>query len=272
MIETLRRLYRSRALVWVLARRELKARYRGSVLGFLWSLINPLLLLAIYSAVFTLVFVQRAAGLHPYALFLFGGVLAWNFFAASLLDASQTFRNNGPLLRKVIVSPEIFPGVSVLAQSFHLALALPVLFAATAVSVAAFSGRIGWTAVQIVPVLLLLAAAALGGALFVSAVSVHFQDLRDLLQSFLTFWFFATPIIYPYFLFEDPANPGIWQARLLKLNPFTHLAITYQEILFFDGPVGHFPWLLLLGAISIVFFFFGYFVFDRLRDTFAEEV
>ena len=64
----------------------------------------------------------------------------------------------------------------------------------------------------------------------------------------------------------------MWQAQLLKLNPFTHLAISYQEILFFEGPVGHLKLLLLLGAISIVFFLFGYFVFDRLRDTFAEEV
>src|SRR5580765_1674072 len=127
MFATAREIHKFRGLLFTLVGRELKARYRGSVLGFFWSLINPLLLLAIYSAVFTLVFVQRAEGLHPYALFLFGGVLAWNFFAASLLDASQTFRNNGPLLRKVIVSPEIFPGVSVLAQSFHLVLALPVL-------------------------------------------------------------------------------------------------------------------------------------------------
>jgi ABC-type polysaccharide/polyol phosphate export permease len=64
----------------------------------------------------------------------------------------------------------------------------------------------------------------------------------------------------------------VWQGQLLKFNPFTHLAITYQEILFFSGPVGHLKWLLVLGAISIVFFLFGYFVFDRLRDTFAEEV
>jgi ABC-type Na+ efflux pump permease subunit len=112
----------------------------------------------------------------------------------------------------------------------------------------------------------------LGFALILSALTVHFRDIRDILSNLLTFWFFATPIIYPYFLFEDPANPGLWQAKLLKLNPFTHLAISYQEILFFNGPVGHLRWLLMLGAISIVFFLFGYFVFDRLRDTFAEEV
>lgn len=264
MIETLRRLYRSRALVWVLARRELKARYRGSVLGFFWSLINPLLLLAIYSAVFTLVFVQRAEGLHPYPLFLFGGVLAWNFFAASLLDASQTFRDNGPLLRKVIVSPEIFPGVSVLAQSFHLVLALPVLFAATAVSVAAFSGRIGWTALQIVPVLLLLAAAALGGALFVSAVSVHFQDLRDLLQSFLTFWFFATPIIYSLDAIPPRLRPWV------RANPATSFFVGVHDALFHDRWIGPRDWaaMIVAAAASLLL---GAWTFSRLRESIAEE-
>jgi hypothetical protein len=69
-----------------------------------------------------------------------------------------------------------------------------------------------------------------------------------------------------------PPETVMWQATALKLNPFTHLAITYQEILFFAGPVGHLKWLLVLGAISVVFFLFGYWVFDRLRDTFAEEV
>ena len=97
---------------------------------------------------------------------------------------------------------------------------------------------------------------------------MHFRDIRDILSNLLTFWFFATPIIYPWFLFET----ATWQARLLNLNPFTHLAISYQEILFFPGPVGHWKLLMLLGAISVVFFLFGYFVFDRLRDTFAEEV
>ena len=102
---------------------------------------------------------------------------------------------------------------------------------------------------------------------------MHFRDIRDILSNLLTFWFFSTPIIYPYFIFQDPkTGHEMWQGTLLKFNPFTHLAISYQEILFFNGPVGHWKLLLLLGAISVVFFLFGYFVFDRLRDTFAEEV
>jgi len=264
MTETLRRLFRARALVWVLARRELKARYRGSALGFLWSLVNPLLLLAIYSVVFTVVFAPRAGNVRPYALFLFGGVLAWIFVSSSLLDAAQTFRANGPLLRKVIVAPEIFPGVSFVSQGFHFLLALPVLLAATAVSVLAFSGRFGWTAVQIVPVLLLLGAAVLGGALFVSAASVHFQDLRDLLQSVLTFWFFATPIIYP--LDAIPARLRPW----VRANPATAFFDGIHDAFFADRWIPGGDWAAMAAAAALSLAIGGA-TFARLRESIAEE-
>ncbi|MEK6630479.1 MAG: hypothetical protein AABY89_07075, partial [Acidobacteriota bacterium] len=96
--------------------------------------------------------------------------------------------------------------------------------------------------------------------------TVHFRDFKDILSNLVTFWFFATPIIYPMW-----AAPGTGQ-NLLNLNPFTHLAISYQEILFYPGDFGHWKWLLALGSASIGLFLVGYFVFDRLRDTFAEEV
>ena len=97
---------------------------------------------------------------------------------------------------------------------------------------------------------------------------MHFRDIQDILSNLLTFWFFATPIIYPYHLRRTAAR----RDEFLNLNPFTHLAISYQEILFFQGRSGTGSGCSLLGAISVVFFLFGYFVFDRLRDTFAEEV
>ena len=95
---------------------------------------------------------------------------------------------------------------------------------------------------------------------------MHFRDVKDLLGNLIQFWFFATPIIYPM---SVPPEDYRW---LLNFNPFTHLAISYQEVLFFPGPYGHWKWLLALGAGSILVFFAGYFVFDRLRDSFAEEV
>ena len=106
----------------------------------------------------------------------------------------------------------------------------------------------------------------LGLALIVSALTVHFRDIKDILANLLLFWFFATPIIYPMSLAPGTAK------RLLDLNPFTHLAVSYQEILFYPGPFGHWKWLLALLAMSCALFLFGYFLFDRLRDSFAEEV
>jgi lipopolysaccharide transport system permease protein len=105
-----------------------------------------------------------------------------------------------------------------------------------------------------------------GLALVLAALTVHFRDIRDILSNVLTFWFFATPIIYQM---KDAPKDQRW---ILNLNPFTHLAISYQEILFYPGAFGHWKWLLLTGAGSLVLFFAGYFLFDRLRDSFAEEV
>jgi ABC-type polysaccharide/polyol phosphate export permease len=95
---------------------------------------------------------------------------------------------------------------------------------------------------------------------------VHFRDIKDILSNVLTLWFFATPIIYPY-LFA----PAIAK-RFLNWNPMAHIVISYQEILFFPGPFGHWKWLLALAVASIGLFLAGYWIFDRLRDSFAEEV
>ena len=103
-------------------------------------------------------------------------------------------------------------------------------------------------------------------ALLLAALTVHFRDIRDILANVLTLWFFATPIIYPWF--QESVRDF---KPYFNLNPFTHLAIAYQEILFF-GQIGHWRWLLALGAASVVLFLACYWVFDRLRDSFAEAV
>jgi len=106
----------------------------------------------------------------------------------------------------------------------------------------------------------------LGLGFILSALAVHFRDIRDLLSNMLMLWFFATPIIYSW----RQENVQRYKS-LFDLNPFTHLAISYQEILFF-GPVGHWKWLIALGVTSIGLFLAGYWLFDRLRDSFAEAV
>jgi ABC-type polysaccharide/polyol phosphate export permease len=263
MTETLSRLYRARALAWTLARRELRARYRGSLLGFFWSILNPLLLLATYSIVFTAIFSPRS-DVRPYPLFLFGGVLAWSFLSSSLLDSAETFRNNGPLLRKAIVAPEVFPGVSVLSQAFHYLWALPVLAVATAAGDLTGSVRIGWAVLQFVPVMLLLGAAVLGAAFMMSAASVRFQDLRNLLQSALTLWFFASPVIYA----TDGVPPRL--RSWIRLNPATPYFDAIHDSIFFSRWIPPARWAEML-AVALVSLALGASVFSSLRDSIAEE-
>jgi lipopolysaccharide transport system permease protein len=271
MLHNLVRLARYRGLIQSLVARELKARYRGSVLGFFWSFINPLLLLLVYSFVFT--FVMPAAHdprVEPYALFMFCGILPWTWFSSSLNESAGVLISGGNLIKKVLFPAEILPIVTVLANMIHFFFGLVIL----AGFLVWYQRPLNLSELAIFPLAVAIQLVlTLGFALLLSALTVHFRDIRDILSNLLTFWFFSTPIIYPYFIFTDP-NTGqeLWQAQLLKLNPFTHLAITYQEILFFNGPVGHLLWLLVLGALSIAFFLFGYWIFDRLRDTFAEEV
>jgi ABC-type polysaccharide/polyol phosphate export permease len=107
---------------------------------------------------------------------------------------------------------------------------------------------------------------SVGFALILSALTVHFRDIKDILVNVMTLWFFATPIIYRW------DNPPPQIRRFLNLNPFSHIAISYQEILYFTGPFGNARWILALGIGSVLLFLFGYFLFDRLRDSFAEEV
>jgi ABC-type polysaccharide/polyol phosphate export permease len=277
MWANLAQLPRYRGLIQSLVARELKARYRGSVLGMFWSFGNPLLLLLVYSTVFNY-FVAARADVQPYALFLCCGLLPWTWFTSSLNESTNSLIAGGNLIKKVLFPAEILPIVSVLANMVQFLLALPILagfllyYANTPIAgpdgvageprVALHLAELVWLPVVVLVQLVLTT----GLALFLSALTVHFRDIRDILSNVLTFWFFATPIIYPWFAVK---HLKVW----LDLNPFTHLAVSYQEILFNpENAFGHLWWLLALGAASIVVFFAGYWLFDRLRDSFAEVV
>ncbi len=265
MLENLRSLIRYRGLIQTLVTRELKARYRGSVLGFFWSFINPLLLLLVYTFVFTVVLpgFRDDPTTQPYALFMFCGLLPWFWFSSSLLEASSALVVHGNLIKKVLFPAEILPIVAVVANMFHFLFALPILalfllFYARPVQIV----ELVWFPVIMLIQLIL----SLGLGFMLSALTVHFRDLRDILNNLLTLWFFSTPIIYP--MTKIPS----WGKFFMDFNPFAHLAISYQEILFYDGPFGHWKWLLAVGVFSVVVFLLGYALFDRLRDSFAEEV
>ena len=264
MWSNLQQLPRYRGLIQTLVARELKARYRGSVLGFVWSFINPLLLLTIYSIVFT-AFLPASKDLPtPYPLFMFCGILPWTWFAASLTEASGSLISGGNLIRKVLFPAEVLPIVTVFSNLVHFLLGLPILI----LFLIAYGHypvplHLLWFPVVVVVQLVL----TIGLGLILASLTVHFRDIRDILQNVLTLWFFATPIIYPWF------QAGIKEhKRLFDLNPFTHLAIAYQEIFFFQDGFGAWKGLGADAILAVVVFLAGYWLFDRLRDSFAEVV
>jgi lipopolysaccharide transport system permease protein len=263
LLHNLTNLIRYRGLIQSLVARDLKARYRGSALGFFWTFVNPLLLLLVYSFVFTTVMPNNVQGVQPYALFMFCGILPWTWFSSSLSEASGSLIAGGNLIKKVLFPAEILPIVSVLANLVNYLLGLLILIPCLIYYHRLhMSLNLLWFPVTIIVQLVFTTALALA----LAALTVHFRDIRDLLANVLMLWFFATPIIYPWF--QDNVRRF---KPLFDANPFTHLAISYQEILFY-GPVGHWKWLLLLGATSVALFVAGFWLFDRLRDSFAEAV
>lgn len=262
MWENLARLFRYRGLIQSLVSRELKARYRGSVLGFFWSFVNPLLLLAVYSFVFSTIMKNDEPRTQPYAVFMFCGLLPWTWFSASMLEASNSLISGGNLIKKVLFPAEVLPIVSVLSNMVHFLFGLPILFGFMVFNhhLPSYPGVLWFPVIVLIQLVFTVAC-----VLILSALTVHFRDLRDLLANVMTLWFFATPIIYPYFLKSVETYIGYF-----KWNPMYHVIVAYQESLFF--PVfGHFK-VLGLGALSLVFFIAAYWVFDRLRDSFAEVV
>jgi ABC-type polysaccharide/polyol phosphate export permease len=258
-------LLRFRGLVATLTARELKARYRGSVLGFLWSLANPLLLLAVYSFVFGFVF-RRPVGSagEPYALFLIAGLFPWIWASASLLEGAMSLTANAGLLRKAVFPAEVLPAVAVAANLAHFALALPILGAALV------AGRLyghpvgGWSALLLPAVVLLQLPMLTGLALGLAALNVHFKDVRDILGHLLTLLFFLTPVLYPL------AAVALRPLRLLvRANPFTPFTLAYQELLF-HGSLPEATLWLQMAAVSLVGWVVGSWLFDRLRDTLVE--
>lgn len=257
-------LYRYRQLIVALTARDLKARYRGSILGFFWSLANPLLLLGVYTLVFTIFFPQQVVRNYP--LFLFAGILPWTFFSAAVLESTTSISGNAGLIKKVMFPAEALPLVVVLSHLVHFALALPILFAAMIAYAALGLTTIPVTAL-LVPFLMILQTIFTAGVVMcVASAAVLLRDLRDIIANLMQLGFFITPIIY----LIDNIPSRILRA-LLRLNPMTPFVVSYQDVLFW----GHLPGLadtLLMVAYALAAMLAGFFVFDRLRDTLAEAI
>jgi lipopolysaccharide transport system permease protein len=263
-LNELRTLYRYRQLIATLTARDLKARYRGSILGYFWSLANPLLLLTVYTIVFTVFFPANA--IQPYPLFLFAGILPWTFFSAATLESTAAISANAGLIKKVMFPAEALPLVVVLSHLVHFALAVPVLVLATIGF--ALHGDIVMrpTMLLAIPLMAVQTLFVAGIAMTVSSAAVLFRDLRDIVTNLLTLGFFLTPILYTI-----EGIPSRWLRALLRINPMTPFVVSYQDV-FFWGRLPSLSDTFLMIAFALVSVALGMTVFGRLRDTLAEAI
>jgi len=277
MFESTLRLVRFRGLLATLVARDLKARYRGSVLGFLWSLVTPLILLAVYTFVFSFIFQPRLSGADPYPLFLMSGLFPWIWVATSLQEGTVSLTASAGLIRKAVFPVEVLPFVPVLANLVHLVLALPVLAAGMALGRYFGFAVSGWAALAFLAVVALELILLGGMALGLAALNVHFKDVKDIVANVLALLFYLTPVIYTL---EGIAFPDAGWAQLLGAavtkfvrwcNPFTPFTEATQEALF--RGVWPEPTLWLhMGLWAVACWVLGVWLFDRLRDSLVEAV
>ena len=227
----------------------------------MWSFINPLLHLLTYGIVFAYVLPgQRPKEMEPYLLFFACGILPWSFFQAAVLEGSTVLVSSGGLLKKVLFPPEILPTVSVITNLFNFLLSLPILF-----FFVIWNQKLSLAALLFPIPLLIQFVLALGLALALSALTVHFRDLTNILGHLFHLWFFASPILYVYGSIEGPFR------TVLRLNPMSHIMVSYQQMLF-EGRFDHWMGLGAAALVAVLVFAFGCFLFDRLRDALAEEL
>lgn len=258
-----------RGLIGHLAQRELKSRYKRSVLGWLWSLLNPAATLLIYTAVFGTVLriPPPTAGngeLVSFALYLFSALVVWNFFNSVVTGSMTALINAGALLKKVYFPPECPAIANTLTVVIQSALEVAIL-----VVVMIVLGNVSWTFLLFPYLLLLLTLFSLGIGLVLSIANVYLRDVNYLVGIGMSLLFYGTPIVYPMSLVEENA-PG-WIELFVRMNPLTQFVGASQEI-FYLLEVPSWARMLSLTVVSLVTFVGGWVIFMATSADVSEEL
>lgn len=275
MISKLRELFSYRELIENLVVRDLKVRYRSSVLGFFWSWLNPLLLMTVFTVVFTVMMPNLAIPKFP--VFVLCALLPWNFFSAAVTSAMNSIVHNAHLTKKVYFPREILPISTVLSNLVNFLLSLPVLF----LFVILFGVPLTPSLLFLPLIVLVQVAFATGVALVLSTLNVFYRDTAVIMEVVMQAWFFLTPIFYPAELL--PEWKTLWGVALpvrrltYILNPMASIIASYRTVLygFTNGSPPAPPALDFFSrtiVTSLICLIVGYAIFTRYAHRFGEEV
>ena len=250
---------RYRSSLWLLARRDLRVRYSTSALGYIWSILDPLVMAGIYWFVFTQVF-QRGVGHEPYIVFLLTALLPWMWFTNGVSDSTRAFLKNAKLVRSTKIPRTIWVGTIVLSKGIEFLLSLPVL-----AIFAIFAGAtLHWEAVFFLLAIAMQAVLLTGIGLIVAPLVVFFRDLERAVKLILRFLFYASPIIYG--ITDLPAQLHFWAA----FNPLSGIFSLYRAA-FFPEQLDWFA-VGVAAGMSVLALVIGLLVFRRSERAVLKEI
>jgi ABC-2 type transport system permease protein len=252
-------LWRRRRAIQLLVARDLKVRYASSALGYVWSVLEPLLLAGIYWFIFTQVF-TRSVGAEPYIVFLLAGLLPWTWFNGAITDASRALHTEAKLVRSTNVPREVWVLRVVLSKGVEFLLSLPVLFLFALL----YRAPLDWHLVLLIPGILLMAVLVLGIGLLLAPLVVLVRDLERIVRIALRLGFYASPVI---FAVQDV--PGPWD-KVFAINPLAGI-FELCRAGFFPGAV-HWSHVGLSVLVSGALLVLGWMVFVRLERTVLKEI
>jgi lipopolysaccharide transport system permease protein len=270
ILRRLRELWQYRELIRNLVVRDLKVRYRSSILGIVWSWLSPLLMMIVYTVVFTILRGGDESTPH-YPVLLLCGLLPWNFFQDSVIQATGSIIGNAHLVNKVYFPREVLPISITLSNLVNFLIALPIFFVLVIITGAPLT----WWVLLLPITMLIHVAFTLGLAFFLATLNVFFRDTQHILGVVILAAFFLTPVFYPIHAVPQEStvlgitlNPQLW---LRRLNPMASIIASYRDLLYRGAPTGV-DFLLRTAATALVVLVLGYVIFLRYCPRFGEEV
>lgn len=259
MITEIRNIWQFRDMIFELTHRELRGKYKGSVLGFLWTYVNPLLQILVYTFVFSQIF---KIGIERFYLYLIVSMFPFNFFSGGVVQGLGSIRYQGDLIKKVYFPRQILPIVSLTVNFVNLLISFAIIYSILLVS--------GWgidLSIQIwlIPVMLIEYFFSLGLAMMLAAVEVYFRDIEHIVSVFMMIWMYATPLFYSLEIVPEH------YLKFFYLNPMLYIISMYQQVLYYKNrpDMGY----MAKGAMfAIGITVIGSIVFKALEKRFAEEL
>jgi ABC-2 type transport system permease protein len=268
----IRKVFQQRELLGLLVRRDLKARYKDSALGFFWSLVRPLLQLAIYFVVMGY-FLQAAKGIPDFAVYVFAGLTAMGLFTEIVVGGTGSIVANAALVKKVYLPREIFPLASVGSALFNFAIQVVVLLLATFL---VGQPPVHWQIFYVVPALLILIVFGTAFALLLGAINVYLRDMQYLAEVGTLLLFWASPVVYSWQMVSSLVTSPVL-LEIYTNNPLTLAVLGFQRAFWVAGesvaqPDALLVRMLIALTIGLVFLFISHRVFLRLQGNFAQEL